>query len=163
MNVNIGDVISLISGLAALVTVVFAWRTVTEAKALREAFTKAINTAQETDRRATADRQRAADAAMTERTQAEQQRLARRVERVADLVEDLFWAAGDDRATDSTLWLDIRNRLRHAMPGLRERLPNCAEASNASTRARALQAATLARNEADNELERLYGQMTQPS
>ncbi len=100
LRVNLGDVLTLIGDLAALAAAVFAFlalgkanETITEAKAQRLLTEAATAEATEADRQASAERQAATEAAKTERLEAEQQRLIRRVERVGQLVEDLFWKA----------------------------------------------------------------------
>jgi hypothetical protein len=95
-------------------------------------------------------------AAKAERLEAEEQRLIRRVERVGELVEELFWKAYSDRAAEhgrelarasyvidagtvagppenllaqeleARSWMAARNRLSQALVGLRGRLPQCA-------------------------------------
>lgn len=92
---NTGDVLTLIGDLAALAAALFAYLAlkkasdaITEAKTLCGTFTNAIHTAEKAASEATADRRRAAEAASAERTHEEQQRLARRAERVGELIEE---------------------------------------------------------------------------
>jgi hypothetical protein len=170
--VSIGDLLVLIGDLAAMVAAWFAFlalgkasHAITEAKDLRQAFDQAVTTATKAASEAATDRQQAAEAAMAERAQAEQQRLARRVERVGEIVEELFWRANEDRTfeTDPKHWMDSRNRLRHAIVGLRDRLPRSTEVLNAATAVDAFGQASQARNEVEIQLKYLYGELTRPS
>src|ERR1039457_1932864 len=119
--VLIGDVAALLAAGAALVALVYARETVGEAKAARQDADRAA-------RDAAADRHRAAEDAAADRREAEYARTIRRVERVGEIVEDLFWSAGVGALTGGhgpSRWMADRNRLGVALVGLSERLPNC--------------------------------------
>lgn len=75
-----------------------------------------------------------------------------RLERIADLVEDVFWASArderypDDRPTDP-LWQESRNRLRHALGGRGHELPKCQLVVRAGSFQQAHAFASVAREE----------------
>ena len=84
--------------------------------------------------------------------------LIRRVERVDEIVEDLFWRAYShpsnsqewtvNPVVDATEgWVAERNRLGVALVGVTEMLPKCAEILNAASPQMAFQVATAARQE----------------
>jgi hypothetical protein len=199
--VNIGDVLTLIGDLAALAAAAFAFlalgkanTTISEARALREA-TQAAATDAARDRReaaaearaerqeaqqaaheAAAERRAATEAARAERFEAEKQHLVRRVERVGELVEELFWKAvynqnvqpewskGAVAGLEVATFLDPRNRLSQALVGLRDRLPRCvALVEQAKMPEQAVGLARQARNEVETELKYLHGELTRPS
>lgn len=82
------------------------------------------------------------------------ERLYRRVERVGQIVEDLYTKAG---AVGTELWAADRNRLGHALVGLTGRLPKCAAllGDMPETYQEATQLVSAARDEVRAELERL--------
>jgi hypothetical protein len=154
--VLIGDVAALLAAGAALVALVYARETVGEAKAARQDADRAA-------RDAAADRHRAAEDAAADRREAEYARTIRWVERVGEIVEDLFWSAGVGALTGGhgpNRWMADRNRLGVALVGLSERLPKCAAILNAATERLALDGATEGRQEVLLELDRLSVELT---
>ncbi|MDQ2876781.1 MAG: hypothetical protein M3Y33_19055 [Actinomycetota bacterium] len=77
-------------------------------------------------------------------------RRRRRVERVGELVEEIFWAAttGDDSA-----WKHARNRPGQALVGLHKELPQCAQVLTMHLAPSAQGAASLARIEIERALQ----------
>lgn len=176
-------ILAAISVIAALVTVWLASRalgkareTVDEAKAARLDAEQAAKDAAVERRAAAEDRRQAAD----DRREEERDRQRRRVERVGEIVEDLFWAADNDQNAmqaaisrgdiplefsgsmedASSLGVPIsciahRNLLRHAMVGMAAQLPDTAEILNSDSVYHAARAAGKARREIGLELERL--------
>ena len=151
----INTIIAAVAAVAACAAVYFAWRTVQETQtARREAETD--RRAAELDRqRAEADRQAAesdrqrADAARqraeADRKLEERDRHRRRIERVGELVEEVFWAADPDRGTMSA-YHNARNRLSQALVGLQAELPQCAAIQTMRSPEAARAAASLARS-----------------
>ncbi len=115
----------------------------------------ALGKASETVREAKAarlDAEQAARDAAADRREAERDRRYRRVERVGELVEDLYrksYSVGTD------IWATDRNRLGHALVGLTDQLPRCAALMHAETPVEAAQMITDGREEVRQELERL--------
>jgi hypothetical protein len=136
-----GIILAAIGDVAAMVTVWFAYH--------------ALGQAKETVREARAAREDAAD----DRREAERDRLRRRVERVGEIVEDLFWQANLERrgAPSGGSWMAHRNLLRHAMVGLAHQLPLTAEVLSSATADQAFGQASQARTEIELELKRLAG------
>jgi hypothetical protein len=87
----------------------------------------------------------------------ERDRLRRQYERIGDLVEGVFFAAEGvpNLRTVNAFWMEARNRLRHALVGLHDRLPKCVEVLGASSADQALRAASDARGEVEKRLREL--------
>ncbi len=71
---------------------------------------------------------------LTERARREDERdrHRRRLERIGELIEKIFWESNNQTATGPDRWQAPRNQLRHALVGLGERLPECVQVVNAS-------------------------------
>lgn len=173
-------IVAAIGALAALATVWLAYlalgkarETVDEAKAARLDAEQAARDAAAERRAAEEDRRQAA----ADRREEERDRQRRRVERIGEIVEDLFWAANDDQkntqaaisrgdislgaasSTDAySSWIAHRNLLRHAMVGLANQLPDTTEILNSDSAYHAFRAAGGARREVELELRRLNGE-----
>ena|SRR2546428_6517633 len=134
---------TIIGLVAAIATVVAAVAAVKAVVAARETISVAERTAKIADAAARAD---------------ERDRLRARIVRVGEIVEQIFWAAHKEQPD----WMAARNRLRHALVGLTDRLPVCAELPNvASTPGQAVAAASRARDEVEGVLHRLEGGLDQ--
>jgi hypothetical protein len=161
--VAVGDVAAGVAAVAAVIGLRFARQTVREGEAARVEAEKARIEARDATRQAAEDRRRAAQEAAEDRRQIELDRLRHRVERVGEIVEDLFWSANrkviDAQSTGpSVQWMADRNRLGVALVGVTDRLPECAKLLNASTAADAFRTASVARQEVLAELDRLNKQ-----
>jgi len=161
-------ILTALSTVAVLVTVWLAYMALGKAKeTLNEAKTARLDAEQAAkdaaiERRAAAeDRHQAAvdrHEAAADRREEEYDRERRRLERVGEMIEDLFWAAdlarrGGKVAADD--WMSRRNLLRHALVGLHSRLPEAASILNSATADQAIGPASQARNEVERELDRL--------
>jgi hypothetical protein len=71
---------------------------------------------------------------LTERARHEDERdrRLRRLERIGELVEKIFWESKVQTATRPDRWQAPRNQLRHALVGLGERFTECVQVVNAS-------------------------------
>jgi hypothetical protein len=101
--------------------------------------------------------------ARTDRHEAEQERLRRRVERVGDVlanIASLVWNDLHNPPGDS--WHYGRARLRHALVGLDTRLPACASLLGLSMAREADAVLQRARDEVERELLRLEEQAAAP-
>ena len=162
-------ILAVTSAVAALATVWLAYlalgkakETVNEARASRLEAEQAARAAADERRAAAEDMHQAAvdrREAAADRREAEYDRERRRLERVGEVIEDLFWAAelvrqgGGKPANDQ--WMSQRNRLRHALVGLHSRLPQAASILNCATGDQAMGPASQARVEIEHELDRL--------
>jgi hypothetical protein len=169
-------ILSVISAVAALATVWLAYMaldkakgTLTEAKAARLDAEQAAKDAAVERRAAAEDRHQAAadrrDAA-ADRREEEYDRERRRLERVGQMVEDLFWAADLARRGGQVAagnWMSQRNVLRHALVGLHSRLPAAAELLNSATPDQAFGPASQARQEVERELDKLTKERPVPT
>jgi hypothetical protein len=131
-----------------------ARETVNEAREARQDAEKATLDAAAERRAAAADRSQAA----ADRRSEERDRKRRRLERVGELVEDLFWAAdlarrGGKVAADT--WMSQRNLLGHALVGLQNCLPESVSLVNCTTVGQAFETASRARQEVQRELDKL--------
>ncbi len=103
-----------------------------------------------------------------ERRTVECDRDRHRIERVGELVEDVYMAAHRDQLSTppGDSWKEPCDRLRHAMVGLKNRLPQCADILMAEDAAMAEDDARRARPHVEAELNRLAqavsGQMAEP-
>jgi hypothetical protein len=130
------------TALAACAAVYFAQRTVQETQVARREAEEdrkaaeldrqgadADRKAADADRRAAEQDREHAEAArqraVQDRKQDERNRLRRRLERVGELVEEVFWAA-DSSSSTTRAWMNARNRLAQALVGLTAQLPQCA-------------------------------------
>jgi hypothetical protein len=162
------SVLTFVGTVAALATVWLAYmalgkakETLEEAKATRLDAEKAAQVAAVERRAAAEERHQSAvdrHQAAIDRRDAEYDRERRRLERVGEIVEDLFWAAdlasrGGQVASGN--WMSQRNMLRHALVGLRNRLPVTASLLNSATPDQAFGAASSARQEIEVELDGL--------
>jgi hypothetical protein len=163
-----GTILTAISAVAALVTVWLAYMALSQAReTLNEAKTARLDAEQAAkfaaiERRATAeDRHLAAvdrHEAAADRREAEYDRERRRLERVGQMVEDLFWAADLARRggqVAAASWMSQRNVLRHVLVGLHNRLPAAADLLNSASPDQAFGPASRARQEIERELEKL--------
>jgi hypothetical protein len=118
----------------------------------------------EASKEASADRIAAAKFAESQQRWEQEQLLAERVERVGEIVEDIFWIADEDRELekDPRRWWPLRNRLAHAMVGLSDRLPKCAELLNQHLSGQAFGVASQARNQVEIELKYLRHELDRP-
>jgi hypothetical protein len=150
-----GIILTAIGDVAAMVAVWFAYHALGQAKETVREARAAREDAEMAAKDAAAERQSAAD----DRREAERDRLRRRVERVGEIVEDLFWQADLERrgAPSGGSWMAHRNLLRHAMVGLAHQLPRTAEVLNSATADQAFGQASQARTEIELELGRLAG------
>ena len=150
-------ILTAVSTVAVLATVWLAYQalgrareTVDEAKAAREDAGQAAKDAAAERRAAAEDRRQAA----ADRREEERDRQRRRVERVGEMTEDLFWAAStarfDPLHVANKQWLERRNLLRHALVGLHDRLPRTIEILNCATADQAYGAASQAREEIEH-------------
>jgi hypothetical protein len=164
-------ILTAISTVAVLATVWLAYlalskarETVDEAKAARLTLDaeRAAKDAADERRAAAEDRHQVAidrRIAAADRREAEYDRERRRLKRVGEVVEDLFWAAelvrqgGGKAANDQ--WMSQRNLPRHALVGLHSRLPQEVSILNYATGDQAMGPASQARQEIERELDRL--------
>jgi hypothetical protein len=104
-------------------------------------------------------------AAMAERSAVEKDRKIRRVERIGELVEEIFWIASAERELDPDprSWWPLRNRLGQTLVGLKDKLPKCAELLNLHLSGQAFGAASQARIEVETELKFLHGELIRPT
>lgn len=93
--------------------------------------------------------------ARAERDAAQADRLYQRVERVGEIVEVVYRQGTYGRGLMRRVRAADRSRLGHAMVGLADRLPACTLLLSAETPKNAKAAAHNARQEVQNELERL--------
>ncbi len=115
------------------------------------------------ERRAVAEDRRQAAA---DRREAEYDRERRPLERVGQMVQDLFWAADLARRGGQVAagnWMSQRNVLRHALVGFHSRLPAAAELLNSATPNQAFGPASQARNEVERELDKLARERPVPT
>jgi hypothetical protein len=160
-----GTILTAISAVAALVTVWLAYMALSQAReTLNEAKTARLDAERAAkfaaiERRATAeDRHLAAvdrHEAAADRREAEYDRERRRLERVGQMVEDLFWAADLARQggqVAAASWTSQRNVLRHVLVGLHNRLPAVADLLNSASPDQAFGPASQARQEIEREL-----------
>jgi hypothetical protein len=142
--VAIGDVAALAAALFAFLALGKASETVREAKAAR------------------VDAEQAARDVAADRREAERDRQLRRVERVGEIVEDLYGNAG---LFGTDQWAADRNRLGHALVGLTGRLPVCAALLGGmpKTYQEATQRVSASRDEVHAELERLNQVQRKPA
>jgi hypothetical protein len=164
--------LAALSAVAALATVWLAYlalgkarETVNEAKIARQDAEQAARdaaaerrAAEEERRQAAADRREAA----ADRREQERDRQRHRLERIGEIVEDIFWSAdlarrGDGRVATNQ-WMSERNRLRHALVGLHDVLPEAASILNCGAAEQAVGPASMARNEVERELRHLSGE-----
>ena len=133
----VGDVLGAVAAAAAIVTVILARQTVIVARAAREEADAASKDAAE-------DRRRVAEQAAAERAEVECLRTIRRVERVGEIVEELYGhvmealrhPTGPDAilgAKTMRVYEADTDRLRVALVGFSSALPRCAEVSAAQT------------------------------
>ena len=138
-----------------------AKETLNEAKVARLDAEQAAKDAAVERRAAAEDRhQTAVDRreAAADRREAEYDRERRRLERVGEIVEDLFWAADLARRGGQVAagnWISQRNVLRHVLVGLHSHLPAAADILNSATPDQAFGVASQARQEVKRELDRL--------
>ena len=151
-------------------------RTAEEAasKAREKAADRQIAAQQQAEQAARAADRRARDADARDRKAAEraadwqrEMALERRrecVEKIGELVEDIFWTlappdGGDGPGQDLSYqrWMPERNRIGHLLVGLSKNLPECANLLNDATASSALGHARLGREEVRLELERIDG------
>jgi hypothetical protein len=143
-------------------------------KARKEAADRQIVAQQEAEQATRAADQRARDAVARDRQAAERaadwqremalERRRERVEKIGELVEDIFWTlappgGGDGAGQDLAYqhWMPVRNQIGHLLVGLSKDLPECANLLNDATASSALGHARLAREEVRLELERIDG------
>lgn len=164
----VNTILTAISTVAVLVTVWLAYLalgrakdTLNEARAARRDAEQTAKDAAVERRAAAQDRHQAAldrREAAADRREDEYDRERRRLERVGEIIEELFWAAdlaskGGHMATDN--WMSQRNLLRHALIGLHSRLPVAANILNCATAVSAYGFASQGRREIETELNRL--------
>jgi hypothetical protein len=147
-------ILTAVSTAGALATVWLAYlalgkarETVNEAKAARQDAEDAARDAAKERRAAAADRRNE-----------ERDRERRRLERVGELIEDLFWEADLARRggkVTADTWMSQRNLLGHALVGLHDRLPAAAGLLNCATVGQAFGPASQARQEIQNVLGKL--------
>jgi hypothetical protein len=92
---------------------------------------------------------------LTERARREDEgdRQRRRLERIGELVEVIFWESNDQTASGPDRWQAARNELRHALVGLHKQLPQCVDVVNLSSSAKqAFAMASRARSEVEQAL-----------
>lgn len=158
-------ILTAVSTLAVLATVWLAYlalgkarETVNEARAARLDAEQAGRDAAAERRAAAEDRHRAAvdrREAEADRRAEEYDRDRRRLERVGEIVEDLFWAtqlAAQGGKVADNQWMAQRNLLRHALVGLHDRLPAAANILNCAMSSQATETSVMARNEVEREL-----------
>jgi hypothetical protein len=166
--VAIGDMAAGVAAVAAVVGLRFARQTVREGEAGRVEAEAARIDAQKAAQEAADDRRSAAREAAEDRREGERVRQWRRMERVGEIVEDLFWSATREQQLVGTSvdmkdrnWMGHRNRLGHAMVGMPEEwLPNCTALLNDATASQAMGHASLGRQEVRIFLQRLRQQET---
>jgi RNA polymerase-binding transcription factor DksA len=79
-----------------------------------------------------------------------------RVERIGQLVEDLFWRVEQSNdGLNRAQWMPLRNSLRHQLVGLANDLPECARIQDAGTAEQAFGMCVNARAEIERELTRI--------
>jgi len=154
-------ILTAISTIAVLATVWLVYltlgkarETVQEAKAARLDAEQAAKDAADERRAAAEDRRDAA----ADRREEEHNRQRRRLERVGEMVEKLFWLA--DMAihrieVPASDWMSERNLLGHALVGLHDALPEAAVLLNCPTAEHAFGPASHARQEITLELAKL--------
>jgi hypothetical protein len=162
-------ILAVIGAIAALATVWLAYLALGKAReTLEEAKTARLD-AEQAAKDAAAERRAAAEdrrQAAADRREAEYDRERRRLERVGQMVEDLFWAADLARRGGQVAagnWMSQRNVLRHALVGLHSRLPAAAELLNSATPDQAFGPASQARNEVERELDKLARESPVPT
>jgi len=165
----INTALSVTSTVAALLTVWLAFlalgkakETVLEAKTARLEAEQAAKEAAadrrtEAAERHDAAREEAADRrqAAADRREAERDRRRRRLERVGELVEDLFWMAETGRQgfiVPADKWMARRNLLGHAIVGLHDQLPETASLLDCANVGQAFGPASRARLEIERVL-----------
>lgn len=145
-----------------------AKQTLNEARAARRDAERAAKDVAVERRAAADDRHQAAvdrREAVADRREAEYDRERRRLVRVGEIVEDLFWAAelaGRGGQVAAGNWMSQRNVLRHALVGLHSRLPAAVDILNSATPDQAFGAASQARQEVEHELDRLARERLPP-
>jgi hypothetical protein len=78
-----------------------------------------------------------------------------RVERIGQLIEDLFWRIEQsEQALEKAAWMPLRNSLRHQLIGLAADLPNCARIVDAGTATQAFGLCVNARTDIEQALAR---------
>ena len=138
-----------------------AKETLDEAKTATVAAEQAAKDAAVERRASAEDRHQAAldgHKAAADRREEEYDRERRRLERVGEIVEDLFWAADLARRGGQVAmggWMSQRNMLSQALVGLRSRLPTTARILNSATPDQAFADASAARQEVERELDQL--------
>jgi hypothetical protein len=144
----LADIISAIGAFFAAVAAVAAWKALGLAK-------DSLDAAQENVRLAESARQDAEMArrdAEAQRREAVRDRRRQRLERIGEMVEEIFWQAHQE----DFQWQAARNRLRQALVGLRDELPTCvALTDTAVSYDQAVASASSARAEVDAALLRL--------
>jgi len=151
--------VQLVLGLiAAGATVAAAWYA-RDAARFGKSAVEAANRTVELSEQALATARETAELTERARRQDEHDRRRRRLERIGELVEKIFWESGQS-ASGPDRWQAPRNELRHALVGLRERLPACVEVVNASP-AQAFSAASRARDEVETALREVDAGLSQ--
>ena len=74
---------------------------------------------------------------------------------MGELVGEVFWAADSGSSTTRAV-LDARNRLTQALVGLNDQLPQCVQVRDMHHPDVVRNAASLARNEVETALQRIY-------
>lgn len=180
-------IISAAGDLLVLISVVILVRTLTAvngaradaqtaeraaSKARKDAADREIAAQHQAEQAAMAADQRARDAAALDRQAAERaadwqremtlERRRERVEKIGELVEDIFWTLAPPNGRDGPgqnlsyqHWMPERNRIGHLLVGLSKDLPECAKLLNDATASSALGHAQLGREEVRLELERI--------
>lgn len=88
--------------------------------------------------------------AQTERHEIERERTRRQVERVGELVEEVFSVAYNDATNAPHAWRIPANKLNQALVGLNDRLPLCTVIWEGVSAATAMAAAAQGRTEVQN-------------
>ena len=145
--------LTVVGDVAAVMAAVFAFLSLRLAR-------NALGEAQETTRLAIESREDAEAArreAAVDRREAERDRQRRRLERVGEVVEDVFWIATTDCNYNppTKRFNEPRNRLRHALVGLQAALPECVKLLSAAGAEQARGAASTARIEVETALAKL--------
>ena len=182
-------IISATGDLLVLISVVVLVRTLTAvngarvdaqtaeqaaSKARKDAADRQIAAWHQAEQAARAADERARDAASRDRQAAERaadwqremalERRRERVEKIGELVEDIFWRLappgggdGPGQSLPYQGWMPERNRIGHLLVGLSKDLPECANLLNDAEASSALDHARLGREEIRLELERIDG------
>lgn len=112
----------VIGAVAALATLWAVWYAREAARSGKDAVDAARRTVEAAERSVqAAERSRLAD---------ERDRRRRRLERIGELVEVIFWEANTDTQSGPAAWRPARNDLRHALVGLHDALPRCVDVIN---------------------------------